>query len=153
MLGSLTSVNRLIDGSLNGTLICSRHRLLRDRTAAIIEAFRLVHSSLKSITFPTKHIIGMRASRNSLKAPNVRVLGTRCPHVVELAGIPHGFEGYLWHADWMRWGTCGSVGEAVEGNSVVHVRLMIGAVEIFTCKASQYAVESFRGRSSNHPST
>jgi len=70
----LTSIDILSDHVLNGTLVGNRHILLRDGSAAIVEALGLIHSKRKCVPFPPKHIIGVCSKPAiTLKTPDERV--------------------------------------------------------------------------------
>lgn len=66
----LTSICFLLDSLFDGALVCNAHLLLCDGTAAIIEAFGLVHGALKRVALPAKHVIGVGASCRTLEAPH-----------------------------------------------------------------------------------
>jgi len=91
---------------------------------------------LKGITLPAEHVIGMSTIGATLEAPDEWVGGARCPHAVELGGIPGCLEGDLWHTDRMRcWASTG-IYETLRADSVVHMRLVIRAVEVLAVPAS-----------------
>lgn len=91
----LTSVCLLLNRLLNGALVRNAHLLLCDGTASIIEAFGLVHSALKRVALPSKHVIGVSASCGALEAPYVGVGCSRGPHAVEFRRVPNSFESDL----------------------------------------------------------
>jgi len=62
--------------------------------------------------------------------------------VIELGRIPGGLKGHLRHADRVRVWACGSVREAIRVDSVVHVRLVVGAVEVLAIPAWRKVVGS-----------
>jgi hypothetical protein len=132
-----TSINWLANHVLNGALVGSSHWLLRDGTAAIVEALGFVHSTLKGIAFPAKHIIGMSTSSTALEAPHKRIRRPRSPQAVELGRIPDCLEGDLGHTDRVRGWAFTGICEAVVSDGVVHVRLVVGAVEIHAIPASR----------------
>ena len=54
--GQHTSVDVLADLVLDSALVGSRHGLLLDGAAAVVEAVVLVHRLLERITFPAEHV-------------------------------------------------------------------------------------------------
>lgn len=99
MIGFLehTSYGRLVNKVLHSALIGDSHFLLRYGTAAIVKALGLVHSFLKSITLPTKHIVGVGAitTGSAFEAPHEWVRSAGSPHAIELGRVPDRFEGNL----------------------------------------------------------
>lgn len=57
--------------------------------------------------------------------------------VVELGGVPDGLVGHLWHPDGVRRRAWGSGQETIHVDGVVHVRLVVGAVEVLSIPASK----------------
>lgn len=119
---TLTSINRLTNHILDCALVGNGHVLLGDRSTSIISTLRLVHGTLKSITLPAKHVIGMSSvPTGTLETPYEGVSLACSPKVVELGGIPDSLINDLWGADWMRCGARAGIKEAVLGNGVIHV--------------------------------
>ena len=134
-----TPINILLNKVLNRALVSNTHRLLLDRPAPIIEALGLVHGLLQGVALPAKHVVGVgaRAVGAALEAPHEGVLvRLGVPEVVELGGVPLDLEGNLGDADGVRRGTGGRVGEALGGDGVVHVGLVVGGVEVFAVPAA-----------------
>jgi hypothetical protein len=134
----LTSIDVLADHILDGALVRRGHGLLLDGAAAIIEALGLVHGTLKSIALPAEQIIAVSAVAAGVgaKAPHERVRVARLPHAVELAGIPSDLKGDLRHADRVGFRASGRVVEVIRVDSVIHVRLVVGAVKVLAVPAS-----------------
>jgi len=73
------SLSFLVNHVLDGALVGNGHGLLRDGTAAVVEAFGLVHGTLERITLPAEHVISVGAVPTALKAPHKRVRSAGSP--------------------------------------------------------------------------
>jgi len=73
----------------------------------------------------------------ALETPDEGIRGARRPHAVELGRVPDGLVGQLRHADGVGSRARGRVGEAVAGDGVVHVRLVVWAVEVLAVPAAK----------------
>jgi len=84
-----------------------------------------------------EHVIGVGTSASAVERPHegVLVLG-RVPEGVEYGGVPLNLKGHLGHADGVAGRAGGGVGEALAGDGVVHVRLMVRTVEALAVPAS-----------------
>jgi hypothetical protein len=91
--------DRLANKVLDSALARRSHVLLLDRTAAVVEALRLVHSALQGVSFPSKHVISVRTVRIPLEAPHERIGRARRPHAVESGRVPDRFVCDLRHAN------------------------------------------------------
>jgi hypothetical protein len=76
------------------------------------------------------------ACRAAFKAPYEGVRAARRPHAVELARVPDGLECDLRDADGVGGRAFGRVGETFRGYGVVHVRGVVGGVEVDAVPAS-----------------
>ena len=86
----------------------------------------------------------MRSGRSAFKAPDERVRRARGPEMVELGRIPGSLKSDLRYANRVGVGTLGSVVEVLRGDSVVHVRLMVGAVKVLAIPASGLGQQEIR---------
>ena len=126
-----------MDHVRNLALVGNSHRLRGSRAAAGVEALGLVHSALKCVTLPAEHVVGVSTkSASTLEAPYEGV-GARSPQAVELGRIPNSLVDYLWHANRVGCWAWASVDEASSRDSVVHMRLMVGAIEVLAIPASR----------------
>ena len=139
----LTAINVLLDRRSNAALV----RLSDGLGLEAVAKKRLrVHGALESIALPGKEVIGVGAValvavHGLAEAPDKRLGAIRGPHglVVEGTGIPHGLERQLGHADGMR-GRAGTGSDEPSAAAVVHVVLVVGAVEVFTVPAAMLVV-------------
>lgn len=132
-----TSVSFLADKVIDGALVGSGHGLLRDGTAAIVEAVVLVHGALERVVLPAEHVVGVGAvPTGALEAPHEGVGGTRRPQAVEFGCVPDRLVGQLRHANGVGGRAGGGVRKAVLCDGVVHVRLVVGAVKVLAIPAS-----------------
>jgi len=129
------AVEVLADKVLNLALVGDRHILLGDSTAAIVEALRLIHGLLERIALPAEHVISVSTKATStLEAPH-KWVRTRSPQAVELGGVPYSLVDDLWHANGVGGRAWASIGETKSANGIVHVRLVIGAIEVLAIPA------------------
>ena len=133
----LTASSVFANEILDGAFARLGHGLLLQNTTPIVEAFRLIHGPLQGIALPAEHVIGMGAEPRAFVAPHEWVLSAGWPHAVELGGVPDSFEGDLRHPDGVGRRALGRVGEPVGIDGVVHVRLVVRAVEVLAVPAPE----------------
>lgn len=126
----LTTLSLFPNRLPNLTLVRRRHRLLHQTPTPVVEAFTLIHSSLQRISLPPKQVIRMSARSIGPKAPHERVRMPGTPQMVKAPCFPDRLVRHLRHADGVRsWAFRSWHVKAISCDGVVHVRLMIGAVE------------------------
>lgn len=155
-----TSINVLLHKVLDGALVGVSHGLLLNRATAVVEAFRLVHGALERVALPSvrkvrsaidrkskrekqgdlpKEIIGVGARAVALERPNegVLILGG-IPEAVEDGRIPLNLKRNLGYANRVGCRAGRGVGEALAGDGVIHVALVVGAVQALAVPASVF---------------
>jgi len=130
------SISILSNHILNRTFISHTHVLLLNRSTSIIEALGLIHSALQRIPLPPKHVISMRAITSSaLETPDEWIALAFSPETAEFGRVPDCFVDDLWDADGVRGWAGSGVLESECGYGVVHVGLVVGAVEVYAVPA------------------
>jgi hypothetical protein len=81
---------------------------------------------------------GVNSYSAALETPDEGIRGARRPHAVELGRVPDGLVSQLRHADRVGSRARGRVDEAVTGNGVVHMRLVVWAVEVLAVPAAKH---------------
>ncbi|KJR83613.1 uncharacterized protein SPSK_04359 [Sporothrix schenckii 1099-18] len=153
LFGKLTAQRVLLDNVLDLALVGHRHLLLLNRAAAVVETLRLVHRPLQRVALPPKHVVGVRAVAVALEAPHKRVGRAALPLAVELARVPDRLERHLRHAHRVRRRAGPRVRKTVRVDRVVHVRLVVGAVQVLAVPAGREVVrreDAARARLGRH---
>jgi len=134
----LTPIQILLHLALDRALIHIRHALALERLPILarVKHARRVHRALERIALPPKHVIRMRAIAEMVAiAEDKGVRPVRRPHVVEAGRVPERLEGELGHAH--RVGRrAGAGGREGFLDGVVHVRLVVGGVEVLAVPAA-----------------
>jgi len=103
---------------------------------------RIVHGTLQRISAPPEQIIRMSPIPVIIHIrPNKRLRSIFWPHVIKRGRIPHRFVRDLRHTDRVGTGTWTCFAEAAFGGTV-HMRLVVGAIEILAVPARGEVVDS-----------
>ena len=136
-----TAVSLLADEVLDCALVGRGHGLLLDGPAAVVEALGLVHGALQRVALPAEEVVGVgtRAAIRAAEAPHERIGCSSRPQAVELVRLPRDLESDLRHSDGVGFGAGRSVVEVLGVDRVVHVRLVVWAIEVLAVPASRQA--------------
>ncbi len=130
----LTSVDLLVDGTLDRALVGLCHSLGLDTVA---EQRSRVHGTLKGISSPAEQVISVGTIALAIIiAPHERLRAVGGPKrlVVEHGRVPHGLKGDLRHPYRVR-GRASTGGNKSSPAGVVHMILVIGTVQVLAVPA------------------
>ena len=134
----LTAIDILVDEGLDGALVHVGHglRLERAPVLAALEHAGRVHGALERVALPAEEVVGVGAVALVVlgEAEHEGVGPAAAPHAVELGRVPEGLVGDLGGADRMRGRAWPGGLEGLLGR-VVHVRLVVGRVEVLAVPA------------------
>ena len=106
-----------------------------------MEHATIIHRALQTVSLPTEYIVGVGAIALAVhERPHKGLRPILRPHVLEGSRVPHGFVRDLRDADGMRGRTRTSFKEAAFCGGV-HVRLVVGGVEVLSVPAGGEVVD------------
>ena len=138
----LTAVKLLVHHGIDLAGVHGANGLRLERSAVLagVEHAGRVHGALQRIALPAKEVVGVGAEAASIAvAEDEGVAAIRGPVIGELLGVPERLVGDLGHADGVRSRAGAAVLERLL-DRVVHVRLVVGRVEVLAIPAAVFVL-------------